>query len=158
MNEITPTTITTIDPTATSHQLVIFTLGDEDYALPISQIKEVIRFTRPRRIAASDPRAAGVITVRDDIVPIGDLGMSLGVSASDEENAKVVITETTAGTAGIVVDAVEQVLTVDAAQIDTSVGDAGFIYGIAKIDGRLVVLLDAGILLEGIGRSADTEK
>jgi chemotaxis signal transduction protein len=85
-------------------------------------------------------------------------GTSELVSAGDEKNAKVVITETTAGTAGIVVYAVEQVLTVDAAQIDTSVGDEDFIYGIAKIDGRLVVLLDAGILLDGIGRSADIEK
>ena len=142
-------------PDVSSHQLVIFTLAGEDYALPIAQIKEVIRYTKPRRIASNDPRVTGVITLRGEIVPIGDLSMSLGVSPTASEQAKIVITETAAGTAGIVVDAVDEVLTIDASQIHTTAAiNRDVMHGIAQLGDRLVVLLDAEALLAGIDGSA----
>jgi purine-binding chemotaxis protein CheW len=143
------------EPAATSHQLVIFTLGGEDYALPIAQIKEVIRYIKPRRIASNDPRMTGVITLRGEIVPIGDLSMSLGVSAIASEEAKIIITETAAGTAGVVVDAVDEVLTIESSQIDTTTAvNRDVMHGIAKLGDRLVVLLNVERLLAGIDGSA----
>ena len=131
-----------------THQLVVFSLGGEDYALPIAQIKEVIRYTQPRAVSSPDAWLTGVISLRGTIVPIGDLATRLGVSSARTDDAKIVITETAAGTAGIIVDAVEEVLTVDDAQLDrTTVVDRELVSGIAKIDDRLVVLLDAESLL-----------
>jgi purine-binding chemotaxis protein CheW len=131
-----------------THQLVIFALGGEDYALPIAQIKEVIRYTEPRAVPTPEAGVTGVISLRGAIVPIGDLAARLGVDAAHAEDAKIVIIETTAGTAGIIVDAVEEVLTIQDEQIDTTtVSDGELVSGIARIDERLVVLLDAERLL-----------
>jgi purine-binding chemotaxis protein CheW len=150
-------TSTTELAAATSHQLVIFSLEGEDYALPIAQIKEVIRYTKPRRIASNDHRITGVITLRGQIVPIADLSMSLGASPELSDDAKIIITETAAGIAGIVVDAVDEVLTIQSGQIDTTTAvNRDVMHGIVKLGDRLVVFLNVEALLAGIdGSSGD---
>ena len=52
-----------------SRQLVIFTLGAEDYALPIKKVQEIIRYTEPRSVASNDSSVRGVISLRGKIVP-----------------------------------------------------------------------------------------
>ena len=47
-----------------SQQLVIFSLGVEEYALPITQVQEIIRYTEPRAVASEDPSIEGVISLR----------------------------------------------------------------------------------------------
>jgi purine-binding chemotaxis protein CheW len=135
---------TTTGETQTSHQFVAFHVGNEEYALPIAQIQEVIRFTQPRSVASDDPWVIGVISLRGKIVPVSDLARRLGVSASYSEDSKIVIIETDGETVGMVVDAVDEVLSIDDDQLDTTtVADPQIVRGIAKIDQRLVVVLEA---------------
>jgi purine-binding chemotaxis protein CheW len=126
-----------------SRQLVVFSLGDEEYALPITQVHEIIRFTEPRSVASSDPSVRGVISLRGKILPVYDLATRLGVEHADVTEAKIVIVETADDMAGVVVDDVEEVITIDGEQLDEAptAGGRG-IDGIAKIGDRLVVLLD----------------
>jgi purine-binding chemotaxis protein CheW len=129
---------------ATTRQLVVFTLGSEEYALPIRQVHEIIRYTEPRSVAAESGWVRGVISLRGKIVPVYDLAARLGLRTEEQaENGKIVIVETATDMAGVVVDDVEEVLTVEDAQLD-AVPAAGSpsIEAIAKIDDRLVILLD----------------
>ena len=138
---------------ATTRQLVVFTLGSEEYALPIRQVHEIIRYTEPRSVAAESGWVRGVISLRGKIVPVYDLAARLGLPGGEgAENGKIVIVETATDMAGVVVDDVEEVLTVEEAQLD-AVPAAGSpsIEAIAKIDDRLVILLDP----EGIFAGAD---
>src|SRR3954464_2713383 len=137
-----------------SRQLVVFSLGDEEYALPITQVHEIIRFTEPRSVASSDPSVRGVISLRGKILPVYDLATRLGVEPADVSEAKIVIVETAEDMAGVVVDDVEEVITIDGEQLDEAppAGGRG-IDGIAKIGDRLVVLLDP----EGIIGAAAAE-
>jgi purine-binding chemotaxis protein CheW len=127
-----------------SRQLVVFSLGDEEYALPITQVHEIIRFTEPRSVASSDPSVRGVISLRGKILPVYDLATRLGMEhRSSDSEAKIVIVETAEDMAGVVVDDVEEVITIDSdalAEAPTIGGRA--VDGIAKIGDRLVVLLD----------------
>ena len=134
-----------------SIQLVVFSLGHEEYALPITQVQEIIRFTEPRAVASEAPWIRGVISLRGKIVPVCDLAARLGLATERAEHAKIVIVETAGGTAGVIVDDVEEVLTVEEAQLD-SVPAAGaeFIEAIAKIDDRLVVLLNPDGIFAGL--------
>jgi purine-binding chemotaxis protein CheW len=137
-----------------SRQLVVFSLGDEEYALPITQVHEIIRFTEPRSVASSDPSVRGVISLRGKILPVYDLATRLGMEhrGSDSE-AKIVIVETAQDMAGVVVDDVEEVITIDSDALDEAPTAGGrAIDGIAKIGDRLVVLLDP----EGIVGAAAT--
>ncbi len=125
-----------------THQLVVFALGREEYALPIKQVQEIIRYAEPRPVSSTEPWIRGVISLRGKIVPVYDLALRLGLHVEDAQDAKIVIVETEAGTAGVVVDEVEEVLTVEADQLDEVPGaGTDAIDAIAKIEDRLVVLL-----------------
>jgi purine-binding chemotaxis protein CheW len=95
----------------------------------------------------------GVISLRGKIVPVYDLAARLGLETEERaEGGKIVIVETATDMAGVIVDDVEEVLTVEDAQLDAvpAAGSAS-IEAIAKIDDRLVILLDP----EGIFAGAD---
>ncbi|UTI64671.1 chemotaxis protein CheW [Paraconexibacter antarcticus] len=128
----------------TSGQLVVFSLGNEEYALPISYVHEIIRWTEPRAVASEDPCVCGVISLRGKILPVFDLATRLGLTSARSDRAKIVIVERDGSMAGVVVDDVEEVLTVTDDQLDRDGGSGvsgDCIAAIAKIEDRLVVLL-----------------
>ncbi len=135
-----------------AQQLVAFTLGAEEYALPIEQVQEIIRYTAPRSVAAGDDAVRGVIALRGKIVPVHDLGGRLGVPPADGEPTKIIMVEAAQGQVGIVVDDVTEVLTVDAEQVEPAPTAAPAVAGIAQVGDRLVVVLDAAELF---GTGAD---
>ena len=139
----------------TTRQLVIFSLGTEEYALPITRVQEIIRYTEPRVVASRTAWIRGVINLRGKIVPVCDLAERLGLRLERREVGKIVIVETETGTAGVIVDDVEEVLTVDDAQLeDVPAADAGYVDAIAKLDDRLAILLNPDGLLAGLDIAA----
>jgi purine-binding chemotaxis protein CheW len=130
------------DATNNPRQLVVFTLGTEEYALPIQQVHEIIRYAEPRSVASRADWVRGVISLRGRIVPVYDLAARLGLASELTEQTKIVIVEAGSETAGVIVDGVEEVLTVEDAQLQEAPGaDTTLIESIAKIGDRLVVLL-----------------
>jgi purine-binding chemotaxis protein CheW len=130
-------------------QLVVFTLGTEHYALPIQQVHEIIRYSEPRSVASRADWVRGVISLRGRIVPVYDLAARLGVPSELTEHTKIVIVEAGNETAGVIVDGVEEVLTVEDEQMQEAPGaDTTLIDSIAKIGTRLVVLLKPSAIFE----------
>ena len=139
----------------TTRQLVIFSLGSEEYALPITRVQEIIRYTEPRMVASRTAWIRGVINLRGKIVPVCDLAERLGLHHDRAGVAKIVIVETETGTAGVIVDDVEEVLTVDDAQLeDVPTADTAYVDAIAKLDDRLAILLNPDGLLAGLDIAA----
>jgi purine-binding chemotaxis protein CheW len=128
---------------AITRQLVVFSLGDEEYALPIADVHEIIRYTEPRSVASSVDWVRGVISLRGKIVPVYDLASRLGCTAGDDvDEHKIVIVEAATQLAGVVVDDVAEVITVDADQLERiPSADEAAIDAIVKLDDRLIVLL-----------------
>jgi purine-binding chemotaxis protein CheW len=128
---------------STSQQVVVFSLGSEEYALPISKVHEIIRFTEPRSVSAREPWIRGVISLRGKIVRVYDLATRMGLAGERSASAKIVIIETGDDVTGVIVDSVEEVLTIDGDQIEPSpAGDRQMVEAIAKIGDRLIVLLN----------------
>jgi purine-binding chemotaxis protein CheW len=129
-------------------QLVVFSLGEEEYAFPIGQVHEIIRRTEPRSVASPDPWVRGIISLRGRIVPVHDLTVRLGVTGGAGEDWKIVILEVDGEVAGVIVDDVEEVLTVQAAQIEAvpAGSDAG-IAAVVNLGDRIVALLDPSLVL-----------
>jgi purine-binding chemotaxis protein CheW len=125
-----------------ARQLVVFTLGSEQYALPIEQVHEIIRYDEPRSVASPIPWVRGVISLRGRIVPVYDLAARLGLSSELTDQTKIVIVEAGDETAGVIVDEVDEVLTVEDSDFEEVPGaDSELIDAIAKLGDRLVVLL-----------------
>jgi purine-binding chemotaxis protein CheW len=131
----------------THQQLVVFTLGSEHYALPIHAVNEIIRYSEPRSVASRAEWVRGVISLRGRIVPVYDVAARLGLTSALSEQSKIVIVEAGGEIAGLIVDSVEEVLTVSDEQIEDAPGaDPAMIASIVRIDDRLIVLLTLGTI------------
>ena len=94
----------------TTRQLVVFSLGDEEYALPIADVHEIIRYTEPRSVASSVSWVRGVISLRGKIVPVYDLASRLACArCGDVAEQKIVIVEAATQLAGVATPATEAV-------------------------------------------------
>ena len=133
-------------PNDSTMQLVVFSLGDEEYALPITHVQEIIRYTEPRGVASQTPWVKGVISLRGKIVPVYDLASRLNLTV-ESAASKIVMVESGDDMAGVIVGDVEEVLTLTSDDLDeVPAAGAACIQAIAKVGDRLVVLLDpAGI-------------
>jgi purine-binding chemotaxis protein CheW len=138
-----------------ARQLLVFSLGEEEYALPVTSVQEIIHYTPPRAVASEAHWIQGVISLRGKIIPVADLGARLGLMTEAGDGGKIVVVESGSVTAGVVVDDVDEVLTIEESQLD-AVPAAGTeaIDGIVKIDDRLIILLDLDSLFGGIDLAA----
>ncbi|MGO9904092.1 MAG: chemotaxis protein CheW [Solirubrobacteraceae bacterium] len=138
-----------------ARQLVVFTLGAEQYALPIKQVQEIIRYKQPRSFTSTDYSVRGVISLRGRIIPVHDLASRLGVSSELSDQTMIMILETAAQTVGVIVDAVDEVLTVQADQLEQlPAADTTLMDSIAKLGDRLVVLLNPSTLFAATSLAA----
>jgi purine-binding chemotaxis protein CheW len=131
----------------TDHQLVVFRLGVEEYAFGIEHVHEIIRHATPRAVSSPDPWVRGVISLRGRIVPVHDLAARLGLGSQQTDAAKIVILDVDGEVAGVVVDDVEEVLTVQPDRLEpVPVAGDGAIQAIVNLGERLVALLDPAAL------------
>ena len=138
-----------------ARQLVIFSLSSERYALPIAHVHEIIRYTQPRSVASADTWVRGVINLRGEVITIYDIAARLQVSSELSEHTKIVIVETETRTVGMIVDAVDEVLTVRSEQLEhVAIADSDLIDSIAKIGERLVVLLNPDTIFPDLEAAA----
>ena len=133
-------------------QVVVFALADEEYAVAVSHVQEIIRYQQPRSIGSTVPWVRGVISLRGRIVPVCDLAARLGTGCTEPgPDTKIVICETQGSVAGVVVDEVSEVLTLPGEQLDVlPAAGAEFQDGVAKIGDRLIVVLSPDRMLRGL--------
>ncbi|MDI6871737.1 MAG: chemotaxis protein CheW [Bacillota bacterium] len=135
-------------------QLVVFNLAGEDFGVPIAQVREIIRLVPITAIPKAPPSVLGIINLRGKIIPVISLRQRFGFPKETNDDAtRIVVSELKGEIAGFVVDAVTEVLRLDEAAIDlppesASGVDAAFIKGVAKIDERLVIVLDLEKVLD----------
>ena len=139
--------------TADAGQYLTLRLGEEDYAIDIMRVQEIRSYEEPTRMANSPSFIKGVINLRGVIVPIIDLRMKLNISKVDYTEFTVVIILNIKGVVtGAVVDAVSDVVTLDAQMIKPapqfeSAVDARFILGIANVGERMLIVMNMETLL-----------
>lgn len=133
-------------------QFLTLTLGDELYALPIEHIREIIEFGGLTKIPMMPAFLRGVINLRGAVVPVVDLSVRFGHERTTiGRRTCIVIVEVVqddeAQMLGIIVDAVNEVLAVEANQVDARPAfgariRADFIAGILSQNDRFVIVLD----------------
>jgi purine-binding chemotaxis protein CheW len=141
----TITTTPSMTSTELEQQLVVFSLDGEHYALPITSVREIIRYKPPRSIGQAYGLIQGVISVRGMILPICDLSSRLGATLEIHDASRILIVEASGAAVGLIVDAVDEVLNVAAADIEPlpiSDSETGLGDQIAKVGDRLIILLD----------------
>jgi purine-binding chemotaxis protein CheW len=140
-----------IEPTV---HLIVFKLGNEDYAIRIEQVKEVNITPEITRMPQTADFIKGVANIRGDIIAIMDLEERFKLPTDSNlaktlKNTYTLVIESGNFNIGILVKDVPQSLTVPVSKIDKTPGiiqsvniNENYINGIAKYEGRLVIILD----------------
>lgn len=135
-------------------QLVTFTLGSEEYAVNILKVQEINRMSEIAKVPNAPPFVEGVINLRGKVIPVVNLRQRFGLSGKGaDDKSRIVIMDIQGITIGVMVDAVSEVLRIPANTVEeappmaTEIGTE-FIQGIAKLDERLIILIDMDRLIE----------
>lgn len=129
-------------------QVVAFQLKGEEYGFSILNVQEIKGLTDITRVPFAPHYIKGVINLRGSVLPVIDLKSRLGLDDTPYTvNTRIVVIRQGEISIGMLVDAVTEVRTIDARDIDTaravsSEASEKFIYGIGKVDNRLIILLD----------------
>ncbi|MCR5156647.1 MAG: chemotaxis protein CheW [Butyrivibrio sp.] len=132
-------------------QYIVIKIDDEQYGINIKFIDNIVRMQQITRVPKVDDYLKGVINIRGEIVPVMSVRMKMGL-AEDEITGKsrIIILKTGEGDlVGIIVDQVNQVLTLDSNNIEKvryddkkGKANASFVNGVGHYDGGLVSILD----------------
>ncbi|MBW2596568.1 MAG: chemotaxis protein CheW [Deltaproteobacteria bacterium] len=133
-------------------QYLTFSLGEEDFALEIAKVREVLDYTNITKVPRMPEFLRGVINLRGNVVPVTDLRLKLGMSATERTvNTCIVIVEIDVDgdlmDMGVLTDSVQAVLDLDPDQIEPppKLGtklNTEFIRGMGKRDDRFLIILD----------------
>ncbi|MGI6452762.1 MAG: chemotaxis protein CheW [Syntrophomonadaceae bacterium] len=133
-------------------QVVIFKCRNEEFALDINTVKEIIAPPLITRVPRSAVYIKGVINLRGIIVPIISLSIRLGHDEQDfSEDTRIIIVNINDVLAGIIVDRVEEVVYLNRDEIETpeltdSI-ETKFVQGIGRLNDRLLIMLDIAEIL-----------
>ena len=133
-------------------RLVCFELRGQELALPIGDVRETLPVQPVTRVFLTPPSLAGVFSLRGEIVPVIDLGVLLGLPRTEVgEDSKIVVVEHKAVTAGIIVDRLRDLRTLEAAldppPANVAAEVAGLLLGVAATSTGTVRVLDAHAVL-----------
>lgn len=130
-------------------QLVVFKLGEEEFGVNILQVREIEKLDQGlTRVPKAPHFVEGVINLRGEIIPIVDLRKRFGLTLPDLGlDSRVIIVEIGDEPVGMLVDAVVEVLRVPLSAIESTPSitkgvNSYYLAGVAKIDERLIVLLN----------------
>lgn len=151
------TTNTTADSEA---QLVVFDLAAEFYGVDIGDVREIIRMQSITGVPRAPQFVEGVIDLRGRVVPIVDLRKRLGLLVTEHtKESRIVLVDITGRDVGVIVDGVTEVLRIPLSSVEPpstmiNDADAAFLRGIARLEDRLIILLDLSKVLATIDTQA----
>ena len=134
-------------------QLVGLELAGELYGVEIGRIQEIIRMQPITAVPNGPAHIAGVTNLRGRVIPVMDLRRRFGLPVGEETHRwRIVVAEDGAHAVGLIVDGVSEVLRVSREAVESPsslvVSDgSAYLRGVAKLGGRLVLLLDLSPLL-----------
>jgi purine-binding chemotaxis protein CheW len=141
-------------------EYLVFLLGDEEYAVAIGRVREVIKAPPITDVPRAPAHVLGVVTVRGEVVAVLDPRRRLGLvpAPAGERQGKIVIVDAGEGRCGLLVDRVASVVRLLPGSIEPCPqGIAGqrseFLAGIGRMGERLFTVIELDALLRRGGRA-----
>jgi purine-binding chemotaxis protein CheW len=134
-----------------------FRLGNEEFAIQVLRVREIMGVQEITAVPQTPSYVKGVINLRGKVIPVVDLRLKFGLPELEYTQRTCIIVvqiESEAGKLliGVIVDGVSEVLTLQSADIeDTPDFGSGvatpYLLGMAKIKGKVKILLDINMVL-----------
>jgi purine-binding chemotaxis protein CheW len=129
--------------------LATFFLAREEYGVDVRLVQAIIRVSEITTVPRAPGFIKGVINLRGRIIPVVDLRRKLGLGEVDPaaRASRIVVVKVRERLVGLLVDGASQVLKVPVASIEAAPDevveiDANYIRGVAKLETRLIILMD----------------
>jgi purine-binding chemotaxis protein CheW len=129
-----------------------FALGEEEYGVEILKIREIIGVMEVTTVPQMPRFVKGVINLRGKVIPVIDLRLRFGLDPKPyDERTCIIVAEVraqdTSVQMGLVVDTVSEVVTINLEEMEATPAfgvnvDTHYILGMAKLKGKVKILLD----------------
>ncbi|OQX81139.1 MAG: chemotaxis protein CheW [Candidatus Omnitrophica bacterium 4484_70.1] len=135
-------------------QLVSFKIGEEEFGVPINQVKEIVRLVHITPVPKAPSFIEGVVNLRGQILAVIDLAKRLQLKGkSRSEKTRIIVVELNNNTVGMIVDEVSEVLRLpkenfeETPEIITTQIKQRYLKGVGKLGERLLILIDLNQVL-----------
>jgi purine-binding chemotaxis protein CheW len=130
-----------------NNRYLSFSLGEEEYGIQLLSVKEVIAMPEITPIPFSPPHFKGIMNLRGQVISVLDLRQKFNIKPSAHSEVAVVICEIAPICLGVIVDAVNSVLTPLDSELSgppdvQSANAKDYITAVYRKEKRLVLLLD----------------
>lgn len=134
-------------------QLVGFVVGEEEFAVPILSIKEIIKPIDYTRIPKTPSYVLGVFNMRGSVLPLVDLKNKFGMPLTkfNDETRVIVLKNDKDEQVGFVIEELSEAIRIKEGDIEPAPEGSGrdnLIYGVGKKDERLITILRVETLLK----------
>ena len=135
------------------HQLVICTIAGENYGVDIGSVESIVKMQAITTIPHSLPFVEGITNLRGVVLPVFNLRSRFSMPAHEpDKNSRIVIALSETYKVGMIVDSVSEVLRIQDQEIEppppmVTTVDSSYITGIAKVGGRLIIILNLSRIL-----------
>ncbi len=138
--------------TSNANQYLTFTLDDEQYAIGVAKVREVLEHTKITRLPRTAEFMKGIINLRGAGVPVIDLRLKFGMPETPiTKDTSIIVMEVESQDGKVVVgalaDAVHEVVEIDEKSVENAPRfgtrlAAEFIRGVGKKDDSFIIILD----------------
>lgn len=135
-------------------QLVVFSIGSEEFGVEIMNVQEIIRMTNITKIPQAPDYIRGIINLRGRIIVVINLNVVLGMENKEQdENTRIIVASIDDTVMGFVVDSVSEVIRLQEKNVELApavIADkmgTEYVLGVGKLDNRLLILLNLDKLL-----------
>jgi purine-binding chemotaxis protein CheW len=124
-----------------------FSLGTEEYAIPLLSVREVIAMPEITKVPQTPPHFLGVMNLRGQVISVVDLRTKLAIKANPTAETAIIICDIKPNSIGVVVDSINSVLNPGADEVSgrpeiQSQRNTEYILGVFRNQDKLVLLLD----------------
>ena len=143
-----------VDPERDAVQWLTFFLNDEEYALRLSDVIELVRPRHLTELPQVPDYLLGIVSLRGVIVPVIDLGQRLHLpSCNDESQRRIVVCANGEQRIGFLVDKIAQVVKFNSEQVEPpplllNGQTDDFVSGVGRDQGRMMMLLDTDKIMD----------
>lgn len=127
-------------------QIVVFTLDEQLYGLPLQAVDKVIHVVEIRHLPKTPEIITGIINIKGKIIPVVDIRKRLELATHEiDPDDRLIITDTGKRTVAILVDTVTGIRDLkpgQQAKTKEAMPYAKFIKGVAKTDEGLILIYD----------------
>lgn len=134
-------------------QLIVFTVGEEEFGLDVLRVQEIIRYTPPIKVPHAPAHVEGVIDFRGEVIPVLCLREKFGLPALENKEYQVtIVVEANGKILGLTVDQVSDILNLPEEKIQetpefSSREKTKYLKAVGKFGDRLILLLDLDKIL-----------